>query len=306
MRYLLIVSLILYSLFASEPGKDHPLISRFPGSSMSYYSQKQFDEYMLLQCPDSNERSDLKSCKKIKISGKLTKIKYLVPAKHSGYEVYMNYLDALKRAGFHILANIRTKSIRDFIANEAKFKEGHPNPYDLTEKNDQHYYISAVTPKSDAYISVYYAEGYRGRPGGLFLAVVKPKQLELGKVDAKTIADKLQAQGHIALYGIYFDFDKASIKPESKPTLKAIAKYLAQHPDIKVYIVGHTDNTGSLEYNMNLSKKRAEAVYNTLVANYHIDADRMRPFGVGPLAPVASNHTEAGRAKNRRVELVEQ
>ncbi len=306
MQYILLISFLILSLFAKEPGKDHPLITRFPGSSMTYYYQRQFDEYTLLQCPDGNIRSDLKSCKKIDVSGKLTKIKYLVPSKHSGYEVYMNYLDAFRRAGYKILANIKTKNVRTFIANEAKFKEGHPDPYDLTEKNDQHYYISAVTPKKDAYISVYYAEGYRGRPGGLFIAVVEPKQLELGKVDAKTIADKLQDQGHIALYGIYFDFDKATIKPESKPTLDAIAKYLRDHPNINVYIVGHTDNKGTLRYNMRLSKKRAKAVYNTLIEDYHIKAGRMAPFGVGPLAPVASNRTEAGRAKNRRVELVEQ
>ncbi len=306
MRLLLITLLIFSSLFAKEPGKDHPLISRFPGAYMTFYLQRNYDDFVLLRCPDANVRSDLKECKPFHIAGKLTKIKYGVPSKHGGFEVYSNYLDALKRAGYNILANIRTRAVRWFVARDEKWQEGNPSPFDLTEDNDQHYYIAAVTPKKDAYVAIYVAEGYMGRDGAIFVAVVEPQKLQLGQVSAKTIADKLQAQGHIALYGIYFDFNKATIKPESKPTLEAIAKFLRSHPKIKVYIVGHTDNVGKLSYNMQLSKKRAEAVRESLVKDYKIDAKRMRAFGVGPLAPVASNHTESGRAKNRRVELVEQ
>ena len=71
-------------------------------------------------------------------------------------------------------------------------------------------------------------------------------------------------------------------------------------------MVGHTDNVGNFKYNMNLSKRRAEAVVRELTEKYRIKRDRLKAFGVGPLAPVASNKTEKGRAKNRRVEIVEQ
>jgi len=68
--------------------------------------------------------------------------------------------------------------------------------------------------------------------------------------------------------------------------------------------VGHTDSTGNLDYNIDLSERRAESLVEFLVNNYNIDQNRLNSFGVGPLAPKATNETENGRAKNRRVELV--
>ncbi|HQT94667.1 MAG: hypothetical protein B7Z61_00790 [Acidobacteria bacterium 37-71-11] len=85
-----------------------------------------------------------------------------------------------------------------------------------------------------------------------------------------------------------------------------IAKLLKAHPEMRLYVVGHTDNAGSFDHNLTLSKDRAQSVTNALVKTYGIAATRLRPFGVGPTAPVASNRSEEGRAKNRRVELVEQ
>ena len=85
-----------------------------------------------------------------------------------------------------------------------------------------------------------------------------------------------------------------------------IAKLLKADPNLKVYVVGHTDNTASLDLNLKLSRERAEAVAQALVSGHGIDAGRLIGQGVGPLAPVASNDSEEGRAKNRRVELVKQ
>ena len=76
------------------------------------------------------------------------------------------------------------------------------------------------------------------------------------------------------------------------------------HPSLNVFIVGHTDNTGTFEHNMKLSMDRATSVVNTLVAKHGIAAARLKAVGDGPTAPVASNDSEEGRAKNRRVELV--
>jgi outer membrane protein OmpA-like peptidoglycan-associated protein len=124
--------------------------------------------------------------------------------------------------------------------------------------------------------------------------------------DAKAMADDLSSKGHTAIYGIYFDFDKADIKPESEPTLKEIAKLLSQDPKLKLYVVGHTDNVGGFDYNIKLSQARANAVVKELISKHKVDGARLKPYGVGLSAPVASNKTEEGRAKNRRVELVEQ
>lgn len=124
------------------------------------------------------------------------------------------------------------------------------------------------------------------------------------KADAASMAREIGNTGRVAVYGIYFDFDKSDLKQESKPTLDEIAKLLTQNPQIKLYVVGHTDAVGDVSYNMTLSQARAEAVVKALVTGYKIDAGRLAPYGVGPLCPVATNTTDEGRAKNRRVELV--
>lgn len=105
--------------------------------------------------------------------------------------------------------------------------------------------------------------------------------------------------------GIYFDIDKVDIKPEYKPVLKKIADYLQKNPNCKLHVVGHTDNVWEFTYNLGLSKRRAESVIKTLVNEYNVSPERLMPFGVGNLHPIASNETEEGRAKNRRVEVIE-
>lgn len=115
----------------------------------------------------------------------------------------------------------------------------------------------------------------------------------------------LTADGHVAIYGIFFDTDKALIKPESEPTLVEMSKLLKSHPGLDVYIVGHTDNTGTFDHNMKLSQERAVSVVGALTGKHGIPAARLKAMGVASLAPVASNKTEDGKAKNRRVELVE-
>ncbi|NOG98936.1 MAG: OmpA family protein [Ignavibacteriae bacterium] len=106
------------------------------------------------------------------------------------------------------------------------------------------------------------------------------------------------------MYGIYFDTDKSTIKPESEPTFKEIVKLLKDNSELNIYVVGHTDMTGTYSHNMKLSKDRAAAVVEELKAKYKISKNRLTADGVGPLAPAASNKTESGRKKKRRVKLV--
>jgi outer membrane protein OmpA-like peptidoglycan-associated protein len=124
--------------------------------------------------------------------------------------------------------------------------------------------------------------------------------------DAKQMAQEIKNTGKVALYGIYFDTDKAAVKPESASTLKEIAKFLKENASIKIYVVGHTDSAGDFNHNEKLSQARAQSVVAELTGKYGVAANRLKGYGVGPLAPVASNSTNEGKAKNRRVELVEQ
>ncbi|PWB71099.1 MAG: hypothetical protein C3F15_13055 [Holophagae bacterium] len=121
---------------------------------------------------------------------------------------------------------------------------------------------------------------------------------------AAVMANDISATGHFAVYGIYFDTDQAEVKPESEPALAEMAKLLKDNPSLNVFIVGHTDSTGTFDHNLKLSLDRATGVVNALVGGHGIAAARLKAVGDGPTAPVASNDTDEGRAKNRRVELV--
>ncbi|HWB96686.1 MAG TPA: OmpA family protein, partial [Bryobacteraceae bacterium] len=115
----------------------------------------------------------------------------------------------------------------------------------------------------------------------------------------------LRDSGKVALYGVYFDTDKDVVKAESQPTLQEIAKLLKSEPALKLHVVGHTDNQGKTDYNLDLSKRRAASVVHELTVKFGIPATRLDAFGCGVYSPAATNSTDDGREKNRRVELVE-
>ncbi len=124
--------------------------------------------------------------------------------------------------------------------------------------------------------------------------------------DANSMGQSIRNTGKVSLYGIFFDSGKAEIKPESEASLKEIAKLLDETPALKLYVVGHTDNAGGFEFNMKLSRDRADSVVRDLTTKYGISAEKLKGCGVASLAPMASNTTAEGKALNRRVELVEQ
>jgi outer membrane protein OmpA-like peptidoglycan-associated protein len=148
---------------------------------------------------------------------------------------------------------------------------------------------------------------YKARQGAYAAVdILETKAMEQNMVvvSATDIGKSLTANGKVAIYGILFDTGKADVKPESKPSLDQIASFLKAEPGVKLHVVGHTDSVGGFESNLALSKRRAEAVAAALTKDYGIAANRMVGNGVASLAPVASNSSDEGRAKNRRVELV--
>lgn len=151
-----------------------------------------------------------------------------------------------------------------------------------------------------------WVEVQRGN-GRIWLRIVETKAMEQFVVaDAAALGGDLKATGHVAVYGIYFDTNRSEVKPDSKPALEEIAKLLKADPALKLKVVGHTDMTGGLDANLKLSQARGEAVVQALVAQFGIAAGRLKGHGVGPLAPVARNDTDEGKARNRRVELVKE
>jgi len=275
-------------------GKDHPLITRYPGSSISEYSQQQFSAYRLpLGAPSEDKFS-----KSQQLEGKLTSIHYNMPENRSALEVFRNYQTALKSGGFVELFS---------CVGGAQCKGGQSigwcggcSPHHLSAK--------LARPEGDVYVSLHIEQDNPGVAAWAQLDVLEMKPMESGliTVNAESLARDLDRTGHASVYGIYFDTGKADVKPESDATLQEIAKLLQRNAQLKLYVVGHTDNQGTLDMNIDLSRRRADAVAKLLVAKYAVSAARLSAQGDGPTAPVASNDAEEGRAKNRRVELVKQ
>jgi outer membrane protein OmpA-like peptidoglycan-associated protein len=176
----------------------------------------------------------------------------------------------------------------------------------------QIYVAHLSKPDAESYLFVFaafqdnYADSEAGKRVAVFVeeVVARSMQERMVLLDAAELARGIGAEGRVALYGIHFDFDQASLRPESRPQLEQMARMLNEQPELPVFIVGHTDNQGSLEYNMDLSQRRAAEVVRALISNYGILGERLTPMGVAGLAPVASNASEEGRTRNRRVEMV--
>jgi Outer membrane protein and related peptidoglycan-associated (lipo)proteins len=152
-----------------------------------------------------------------------------------------------------------------------------------------------------------WATVYASYNGSYNMHVIEKEAMKQDVVaDASSMASSIKETGKVAVYGIYFDTGKATLKPESQPTLLEIAKLLKTNPGLKLYVVGHTDNTGAFDANMKLSMDRAVAVVNALVSKQSVNAASLKACGDGPTSPVATNDTEEGKALNRRVELVKQ
>ncbi len=124
-------------------------------------------------------------------------------------------------------------------------------------------------------------------------------------LSAEDIEAGIVAEGRVAVRDILFEFDSAEIIDESADALATIAEVLDENRDLELLIVGHTDNVGDFEYNLNLSMERAQAVSDWLEERHDLDGERLQAAGAGMMAPVATNRTDEGREQNRRVELVE-
>ena len=131
-------------------------------------------------------------------------------------------------------------------------------------------------------------------------------QITYAAMKQPQIEDALKQSGRAEIHGIYFDFGSATIKPESEPALKEIGDAMAKNPSWTLNVEGHTDNIGGDAANMELSKRRADAVKQTLTTQYHVSAAKLTTAGFGATRPKESNDTPEGRARNRRVELVKQ
>jgi len=247
---------------------DHPA---FPKRMSGYYiadcETRDFDAFNF---ETKNPRQ------KTTIEGRRTKITYRL---HAGaqqpgqIEIVRNYENALKAAGGTVVFSDPKRWMNGKLVKDGK------EIWAQAERGNNLIWLTIV------------------EKGGMTQQVV---------ADAAAFGNDLKTTGHAAVYGILFDTGKADIKPESAQAIGEIAKLLKADAGLNLHVVGHTDSVGSVDANLKLSQARAEAVLQALVRDHGIAAARLRSFGNGPFAPVASNDAEEGRARNRRVELVKQ
>ncbi|MDH3588868.1 MAG: DUF4892 domain-containing protein [Gammaproteobacteria bacterium] len=298
------VLLILSSPSSSQPrdtegARDHPLVSRFPESVIIRSRSNDFDELLV---PMAEAIGIGKFADSQRVEGKVTRLTYEMPKGHSTLEVLQSYRNALVRAGFEILYTCALDECGSHLYFQKLEK-----PF-IIDKDHRFLAAADDLPQGRVYVTArVYTTARENPPVRAMIEIAEVDTLEEGliQVDAKMMAQAIENTGHIAVYGIYFDTDAAAIKPGSAAALQEMSRLLNTKSDLMVYIVGHTDSTGALGHNMDLSQRRAQAVVDMLLSTYDVEATRLTAKGVGPYAPVASNRTEAGRAKNRRVELVE-
>jgi len=240
---------------------------------------------------------------------------YLAPKERSALEVFANYKEALAKAGTSIVWTCSdTECGTDFLHKAPETM--HLNLTGTSVDNDgftlaerPRYLLTKLTrPQGDLHVMVMAADMRDSQRPAVYVMLIESKPMDTGMVtiDASALDQNLISTGKAVIYGITFDFDKADIKPESKPQLDQIGKLMSDHADLKLAITGHTDNQGAADYNQKLSQRRAEAIVTALVGNYAVASGRLSAQGMGAASPVASNDTDEGRAKNRRVELVMQ
>ena len=277
--------------------KDFPGIGRFGGSVITGYVVKDFDAARMQAAAfKDGQPADAR-----RLEGRVTRIAYRTKPGPSILEVSRNFETQLAKAGFTTLLACDTDACGAIPFTEAI--DALPVPQMWVDGFNYHYYAGRKEEGGrEIYASVLVSQNNQDITAQLTIAELGA--IENKMVDAAAMAKGLGETGHIALYGIYFDTDKATLKPESRPTLEQIAKLLTTQPQLNVFIVGHTDNQGAYEYNVDLSRRRAEAVAAELARSYRIAPARLRTAGVGFLAPVGSNASDSGRALNRRVELV--
>lgn len=259
------------SVFAQQTDKagckDFPLFTRMPGYWIYNCKQSPFDARAF----------EVGQGKKTEVEGQFWEVTYYpnrdLTAKPSELQITRNFANAVEKLGGTVVWS--RKGFETLKLN----------------KDGKEFWIEV------------WAE-FTGKHGLRVIQRDAMKQDVLANADA--FSNDLRATGHAAVYGITFDTDSASIKPDSAQAIAEIAKLLKADPGLKIFVVGHTDNSGSVDHNLKLSQDRAQSVMQALVRDHGIAAGRLRAYGCGPYAPVASNDNEDGKAKNRRVELVKQ
>ena len=282
----------------AEEGQDHPMVNRYPGTTIDHYDYKEFEEAQLLLSKPYEKNNEWVADKVLPVEGKVTYIHYSAPKTVSALQIFRNYQSALAKGGFKEL----------FVCNRPCTTENLSVFKDLLKSRDLYLNYSTdnqylAAQNGNVYVSMFVNDG------GVWLFVIEQGEMATDKIKVvgnSPIADALNKAGRVDVYGLTFDTGKSTLKPSSKTTLDELAKILTDNPQINLDVIGHTDNVGTPESNMKLSQARSDVVVAALVSDYGINPSRLNPSGKCQTQPIASNDTAKGKATNRRLEFVMQ
>ena len=252
-----------------------------------------------------------------KLEGRLTRIAYAFPRTLSTVEVMNHYQDVLKGEGFSVaFACAGADGCGGFNFGELLTQtmvEAHSGDegnliIDFLHPvgNDIRYLLATMQrPQGRVTLALAVAR-HVGRQPGLFVETVEqaPDAAAAPVASATRMAAALRVQGRTVLYSIHFTSDRAAVRPDSRAALEQVSTMLHADPAMRLIIVGHSDGSDTLTHGTALSTARAEAVLQALVTTWKVSAAQVTSTGIGPVSPVASNADAAGRALNRRIELV--
>jgi OOP family OmpA-OmpF porin len=320
--------------------KDPVYLGRFTGAKLLTHSAADFDTLLvplsaLKHLPgqrDTRNNAVHLPEKKLDLEGRRQHFVYLLPDGTSPLAVIRNYQIQAKAKGGRTLFECQgaecgggqrhpswggggNQSIGMLLWHPDRMTDKGTSPAGcaMRGKINEQRFTALEVPANKAHVTVlaFNTQGdgdCKAFNGRTFVMVDTLETQALAQTMETPSADEMGAaigvSGRVALYGILFDSGKTEVKPESKATMDEIAKLLTANKSLKLLVVGHTDNVGGFASNLELSKRRAEAVVAMLVSNYKVAPARLQAFGVAYASPVAPNGDESGRARNRRVELV--
>ena len=292
----------------SAKGGDHPLISRYAGAKLTHRTDTEYSEVRLPTGIANNN----KQVPHLTLAGKSTLLHYEASKDQSTLQVFRNYQQALKDAGFNILFSCEHQSCGD--EQRKLLWQGSPDwnrfkSYlsNSNDKDDDYRMLTAhkTVNKQDIYLSIYVLKASGSTNVNIAHDIVELSSMQTNRVSIDTayLQNELSRSGKVVLHGLHFATDSASLLAESDTALAVITDYLKTHPSQQFYVVGHTDNSGSHSHNIQLSKARANSVLQALIKQ-GISTERLLAEGVGAMSPQQHNANTEGKAANRRVELV--
>jgi len=274
-------------------------IQPFPGARTVANSTRAFEEYWM---PLGKLIGEAQAEKYESLGGRWTHIAFVNPSGSSVAEIFRHYEAQVSRAGFEVV----------YACKGVECGEGgRKTNNDWWPLSDHRRFLAARLRRAegDLWVSVHVHARAATGPVEHELEVVEVKPPvnpppPRNEADVATLAKELKADGRIVLHSLRFVDGKPAVLPESEKVVQAIAELLTREPGLKLHVVVHSDNAMPGPASLDLTRKRAAAVVQTLTRKHRIVSARVQPAGLGPLAPIASNRTDEGRAMNRRVELV--